>query len=165
MYILIYYMSIIFYIQGKRIMKSLNISFEEKSTWVSLAIMLIVYTGYFSQVYDGLLNGTLDKAAVSGLFIGAVVTLVILEIVLHIVIAAFNHKDADQPRDERDRLFTMKAGNISGWVLGIAVLMIAAHTFIQDLDSTWVANLLLFAVFVSQVTSYALQLVYYRRGY
>ena len=38
-----------------------------------------------------------------------------MEIVLHIVIAAFKHKDADHPRDERDRLFTMKAGNISGW--------------------------------------------------
>lgn len=146
-------------------MKSLNLSFEEKSTWVSLAIILIVFTGYFSQVYDGLLSGTLDKAAVSGLFFGAVITVVILEIVLHIVIAAFSHKDADQPRDERDRLFTMKAGNISGWVLGIAVLMIAAHTFIQELDSIWVANLLLFAVFVSQVTSYALQIAYYRRGY
>lgn len=146
-------------------MKSLNISFEEKSTWASLAIILIVFTGYFSQVYDGLLSGTLDKAAVSGLFFGAVVTVVILEVVLQVVIAALNRKDADQPRDERDRLFAMKAGNISGWVLGIAVLIIAAHTFIQDLDSTWVANLLLFAVFVSQVTSYTLQLVYYRRGY
>ena len=82
----------------------------------------------------------------SGLFVGAVITVIILEIVLHIVIAAFSHKDADQPRDERDRLFTMKAGNISGWVLGIAVLMIAAHTFIQELDSTWIANLLLFAI-------------------
>ena len=146
-------------------MKSLNLSFEEKSTWASLAIILIVFSGYFSQVYDGLIDGTLDKAAVTGLFFGTVVTVVILEIVLHIVIAAFNHRDADQPRDERDRLFAVKAGNISGWVLGIAVLIIAAHTFIQDLDSTWVANLLLFAVFVSQVTSYTLQLVYYRRGY
>ena len=146
-------------------MTSLKLSFEEKSTWASLAIILIVFSGYFSQVYDGLIDGILDKAAVTGLFFGAVVTVVILEIVLHIVIAAFNHRDADQPRDERDRLFAVKAGNISGWVLGIAVLIIAAHTFIQDLDSTWVANLLLFAVFASQVTSYTLQLVYYRRGY
>jgi hypothetical protein len=43
--------------------------------------------------------------------------------------------------------------------------MIAAHTFIQDLNAVWVANLLLFAVFVSQVVSYALQIFYYRRGY
>jgi len=99
-------------------MKSLNISFEEKSTWISLAIITFIFVGYFSQVFEGLVSGNLDKA-----------------------------------------------GNISGWVLGIGVLMIAAHTFIQDLNAVWVANLLLFAVFVSQVVSYALQIFYYRRGY
>lgn len=146
-------------------MKSLNVSFEEKSTWASLVIITFVFAGYFSQVYEGLMSGTLDKASVLGLFIGAVVSIIVLEIILHIVIAILNTKDADQPSDERDRLFSMKAGNISGWVLGIAVLMISAQTFIQDLDSLWVANLLLFSVFVSQVVSYALQIFYYRRGY
>ncbi len=146
-------------------MKSLNMSFEEKSTWVSLAIITFVFTGYFSQVYEGLLSGNLDKAAVTGLFIGAVIAIIVLEVVFHIVIAAQNVKDADRPTDERDRLFSMKAGNISGWVLGIGVLMIAGHTFMKEPDAIWVANLLLFAVFVSQVVSYALQIFYYRRGY
>ena len=146
-------------------MNSLNMSFEEKSTWVSLAIISFVFAGYFSQVYQGLISGTLDKADVFGLFIGAVASIIVLEIVLHIVIAILNVKDADQPGDERDRLFSMRAGNISGWVLGIGVLTISAHTFMQELDPLWVANLLLFAVFVSQVVSYALQIFYYRRGY
>ena len=146
-------------------MKSLNISFGEKSIWISLAIISFIFAGYFSQVYQGLISGTLDKAAVFGLFIGAVASIIILEIVLHIVIAVLNVKDADQPGDERDRLFSMKAGNISGWVLGFGVLIISAHTFMHDLDSLWVANLLLFSVFVSQVVSYALQIFYYRRGY
>lgn len=146
-------------------MKSLNISFEEKSTWASLAIITFIFAGYFSQVYQGLMDGTLHKAAVLGLFIGAVVSIIILEIFLHIVIAIVNTKDAEQHGDERDRLFSMKAGNISGWVLGFGVLIISAQTFIRDLDSLWVANLLLFAVFVSQVVSYALQIFYYRRGY
>lgn len=146
-------------------MKSLNVSFEEKSTWVSLAIITFVFAGYFSQVYEGLMSGTLDKVAVLGLFIGAVISIVVLQIGLHIVIAILNAKDADQTSDERDRLFSMKAGNISGWVLGFGVLTISAQTFMRDLDSLWVANLLLFAVFVSQVVSYALQIFYYRRGY
>ena len=94
-------------------MKSLNVSFEEKSTWISLAIISFVFAGYFSQVYQGLISGTLDKAAVFGLFIGAVVSIIVLEIFLHIVIAVLNAKDADQPGDERDRLFSMKAGNIA----------------------------------------------------
>lgn len=146
-------------------MTSLNISFEEKSTWASLAIITFIFAGYFSQVYQGLMDGTLDKATVLGLFIGAVISIIVLEIILHIVIAMVNTKDAEQHGDERDRLFSMKAGNISGWVLGIGVLIISAKTFMHDLDSLWVANLLLFAVFVSQVVSYVLQIFYYRRGY
>lgn len=146
-------------------MKSLNMSFEEMSTWVSLAIITFVFTGYFSQVYEGLLSGNLDKAAITGLFAGAVITIIVLEIVFHIAISVLNVKDADRSTDERDHLFSMKAGNISGWVLGIGVLIVAGHTFITEPDAIWVANLLLFVVFVSQVVSYALQIFYYRRGY
>jgi hypothetical protein len=146
-------------------MNLFNMSWEEKSTWASLLIILLVFTGYFSQVFEGLAADTLDRAEVSGLFIGAVVSVIVLEILLHIVIAVFNVRDADQPRDERDRQFSMKAGNISGWVLGAAVLTIALHAFMYENSSIWVANLLLFAVFVSQIVSYSLQLFYYRRGY
>ena len=146
-------------------MKSLNVSFEEKSTWASLAIITFIFAGYFSQVYSGLINGTLNKAAITGLFIGAVASIIILEIALHIVIAVLNVKDADHSGDERDRLFSMRAGNIAGWVLGFGVLTIAGHTLMNESDAIWVANLLLFVVFVSQVVSYALQIFYYRRGY
>lgn len=146
-------------------MERLNMSFEEKSTWISLAIILLVFTGYFVQVFDGISTGTLDKADITGLFFGAVITVVVLEVALHIAIAIFNVKDADQSMDERDRLYAVKAGNISGWVLGIGVLTIAAHTFIQDMNSLLVANLLLFMVFISQIASYALKLFYYRRGF
>jgi len=146
-------------------MKSLNMSFEEKSTWISLAIISFIFAGYFSQVFQGLVSGTLEKADVFVLFIGAVVSIIVLEIVLHIVIAVLNVKNADHSGDERDRLFSMRAGNISGWVLGFGVLTIAGHTLMNESDAIWVANLLLFAVFVSQVVSYALQIFYYRRGY
>ena len=143
----------------------MNMSFEEKSTWASLAIILFVFVGYFSQVFEGISTGSLDKADITGLFFGAIVTVIVMEIILHIVITVFNVKDADQSRDERDRLFSMKAGNISGWVLGFGVLVIAAQAFMKDLNALWVANLLLFIVFVSQIVSYALKLFYYRRGY
>ena len=146
-------------------MSSFNMSFEEKSVWASLLIILFVFIAYFSQVFEGLATDSLDKAEISGLFIGAVISVVVLEIVLHIVIAVFNVKDADQPIDERDRLFSMKSGNIAGLVLGISVVMISMMTFVYEFNGVWVANILLFAIFVSQIVSYILQLFYYRRGY
>ena len=142
-----------------------NISFEEKSVWASLVIILLVFTGYFSQVFEGLTSNSLVKAELAGLFVGAVISVIVLEIILHIVIAISNSREADQPRDERDQLIAMKAGNISGWVLGFGVLIIAGQAFMTELSSLWVSNLLLLAVFVSQVCSYVLQLFYYRRGY
>lgn len=152
------------YFKGQN-MKSLNMTFEEKSTWISLGILLFVFSGYFSQVFNELLTDTLNKTEASGLFIGAVVTIVVLQIALHIVIAIFDARNAEQPKDERDKLFAMKAGNISGLILGAGVLVIAAQTFLSDLNSLWVANLLLFIVLVSQVVSDVLRLFYYRRGY
>lgn len=140
-------------------------SFEEKSVWVSLLATLLVFTGYFSRSFEGLAAGTLDKSAVVVMFVAAVIALIVLEIALHIVIAIFSSKDAAGRKDERDRLFAMKAGNISGHVLGFGVLVIAVQALIHDYDALWSANLLLFAVFVSQIASYALQLFYYRRGY
>ena len=143
----------------------MSMSFKEKSIWASLLIILLVYSKYFLYVFKGLADGMLDKGDISGLFLGAVITLVIYHIVFHIILALLNVKQADEPTDERDRMIAHKAGNISGWVLGFAVLMIAAHIFVHNLDALWSANLLLLALVVSQLSSYVMQLFYYRRGY
>lgn len=140
-------------------------SFEEKSVWVSLVVILTVFTGYFSQSFEGLAAGTLERGEALGMFVAAVIAVIVLEVALHIIIAIFSSKDAANPSDERDRLFVIKAGNISGYVLGFGVLVIAVQALIHDQDALWSANLLLFAVFVSQIACYALQLFYYRRGY
>jgi len=142
-----------------------NVTFKEKSTWVSLVIMLFVYYGYFSRVLDGFLNNSLNKGENVGLFIGAVVVLVIFQVVFQIIAALSNVKDADQPTDERDRLFAVKAGNASGWVLSGCVLTIALLIFVEDLNSIWAANLLVLALVISQVVCYIVTLFYYRRGY
>ena len=155
----------IFNTLGGVVMVLSTMSFEEKSVWVSLLVILMVFTGYFSQTFEGLAAGTLDKSTALETFVVAVIAVIVLEIALHIVISNFSPKDADSPRDERDRLFAMRAGNISGYVLGFGVLVVAVQALIHDHDALWSANFLLFAVFVSQIASYALQLFYYRRGY
>lgn len=142
-----------------------DMSFEEKSTWVSLAAILFVYASYFSQVFEGLVNNNLNKGEVAGLFIGAVVILVIIQVVLQIILAASNSKDADRPNDERDRLFALRAGYASDWILSFGILTIAVAIFLKDLDSLWAANLLFLLFVISQVVSYALTLFFYRRGY
>lgn len=142
-----------------------NVSFEEKSSWVSLIIILVVYGKYFSMVFDGLVNNHLNKGENVGLFIGAVVVLVIFQVIFHVIAALSNPKDANQPTDERDRLFSLKAGYASDWVLSFGVLSLAVLVFIKDLNSIWTANLLLLLVVMANVVSYATTIFYYRRGY
>jgi hypothetical protein len=127
--------------------------------------MSLVWVNYFVQVRPALVDGTITREDSVGLFIGAVVTLVILEVVVYIGLAATNLKTADQPSDERDKIITGKAGNISGWVLAICVVMIGSYAMFKDVSSVLIANLLLLALVLSQCVDYAMALFYYRRGW
>ena len=144
---------------------TMNLTFQEKSNWASLIIMSVVWVNYLVRVQPALADGSISRADSIGLFIGAVVILVILEVVVHIVLAVTNPKTADQPSDERDKIITSKAGNISGWVLGICVVMIGSYAMFRDVSSVLIANLLLLALVLAQCVDYAMALFYYRRGW
>lgn len=140
-------------------------SFNEKSIWASLAITVFAFGGYFLDVFQSLTDGSLTRESTLGMFIGVVVTVVVLQIGLHIVLTIANPKEADQPADERDKLFAQKSGNISGWILGVGVLTIAVHSVMDEMSSLLIAHLLLLAVVISHLADNVLQLFYYRRGY
>ena len=110
-------------------------------------------------------TGTINREESIGLFIGAVVVLVTLEIVVHIVLAVTNLRTANKPSDERDKSINSKAGNIAGWVLSFCVVMIGSLAMFKDVSSVLIANLLLLALVMSQCVDYALALFYYRRGW
>ena len=143
----------------------MDLSFQEKSYWASLIIMSVVWVNYFVRIQPALVDGSLSREDSIGLFIGAVVILVILEIITHIVLAATNSKAADQPADERDKSIKRQAGNIAGWVLGVCVVMIGGFAMFKEVSSVLVANLLLLALVMSHCVDYALALFYYRRGF
>lgn len=143
----------------------MNLTFREKSYWASLIIMSAVWVNYFIRVQSHLADGSISRDGSIGLFIGAVVTLVILEIVVHIGLAVTSPKAADQAADERDRIINSKAGNVAGWVLGICVVLIGGFAMFRDVSSVLIANLLLLALVLTQCVDYALALFYYRRGW
>jgi len=143
----------------------MNMTFREKSYWASLLIMSLVWINYFVRIRPALIDGSITRADSAGLFAGALVTLIILEVFVHIVLAVSDPKTADQPSDERDKTIGYKAGNLAGWVLGICVVMIGALAMFRDVSSVLLANLLLLALVLSQCADYALSLYYYRRGW
>ncbi len=84
---------------------------------------------------------------------------------MHIGLAVTSPKAANQAADERDKAISSKAGNISGWILSICVVMIGGLAMFRDVSSVLMANLLLLALVLTQCVDYALALFYYRRGW
>jgi hypothetical protein len=134
--------------------------FREKSAWISLVTTFGVYAYYFWNVADA--DGR-PGPWLLGLLIGCIVILTVLQIFLHILIALRAPRDAMAPSDERERLIARKSTNIgyyiliSGAVIVSAGLMFVGEPFIM-------ANLLLFALVLAELTKYAAQVVYFRRG-
>ena len=138
----------------------MNPSFEERSVWVTLIATLLVLGGYFYVAAGLLAEGITEMAAYVPLFVVAVGLLVVVLIVGHLL-AIIGGKPED--RDERDRQIAWRAEHNSSWLLAVGVLA-AVFGLALPIEKVWIANGLLAALFVSEVMSKLLQLVYYRRG-
>lgn len=139
---------------------AMNASFEEKSVWIQLVGLLVVLGGYFVVAARMFSAGVTVLPPYAGLFIGAVVLLVVVLVAGHIVVAVASRPDGP---DERDRVVGWRAESNSAWVLAAGVFT-AIMGLVAAIDTLWIAHLLLFSLFASEVLKLVLQLVYYRRG-
>ena len=138
----------------------MNTSFEEKSVWVQLISLVVIFAGYFAVAGFMMTQGVPVLVAYVPLFMASVVLLVIMLTAGHIVAVCFGKPEG---RDERDRLIEWRADSVSSHVLGGGVL-IAITGMIFELDNVWIAHFLFLLMFLSEVLKLAMQLVYYRRG-
>ena len=136
--------------------------FQEKSAIVMTGALVIVYGAYFAIVLQWLANSPVDEIVYQPLMIIAIVPLVILAVVSHIVIALANPKEANT-YDERDRLITLRAEQIGGYVLAVGVfagLVLAMAEFAHF----YIANALLLFWVLAEIADGAWKIVLYRRG-
>jgi hypothetical protein len=142
----------------------MNISFKEKSLWISVLVMSLVWAWYFNIIWDGLWALNLVRSEVLVLSAVVVGVIIALQIVLHIIVAIINPKEADQRSDERDAHINRKAGNLSGWVLAIGVFHVWAVASLFDIPSIVLANILLLILVLTQIVNDLLRLLFYSRG-
>ena len=149
-----------------------DFSFREKSLLISLLAVLFAYGGYFARMLGGDVEPTLSGMLVAS--IGVIIVLVLVQIGLHTVLAIIDKDEAMAQADERDLLVASRAARFSHLVLSCAVAVVIGRILIYgaidesaqvvEVSLYEVANLLLFAVVVSEVVNYATQLYFYRRG-
>lgn len=136
-------------------------SFREKSAWITLLSVLLCFGVYYGTMLTG-------QVATHGavrflLFVGCVIGLAVLQAGLHIVAAVLSPKEAQAPRDERERLIDARAHTFGYYVLvtGVLALAVPGHLGHDVID---LMNFALLAVVVATLAVTVAQIVMYRRG-
>ncbi|HEV3061774.1 MAG TPA: hypothetical protein VGY48_26215 [Vicinamibacterales bacterium] len=141
---------------------TIEMSFREKSAWISFVSILLVFGAYFWNVAR-VLGGRVGQDAAYGISIGLLIAFVLLEIVLHIAVAIQAPDEARAPRDERERLIEMRATRVAFQVLVVGAL--AGVGTLHVTRSAWVmSQVVLLAVVVAELVKFGGQIFYFRRG-
>ena len=156
----------------------MNMSFREKSIWISLISTLIVFGDYFFNVISFVgMPEELAKTITLELSIRALFLIILIEIIFQGLLAASNHKAAKFGADERDKLFEYKGNNIGYAVLAIGVFLTLASIVVLEINPSFIeqfkvmktplftAHILLFSFIFSELIRFSSQLYYYRSSY
>jgi hypothetical protein len=137
-------------------------TFQEKSTLTMTAILVLVFGWYFALVLGPIAGSPAREVAYTGLMVAVVVLLVILAAASHVVLAIAFRSQANG-YDERDRLITLQSGEIAGYILAVGVCAGIGLAMMQS-DTFWIAQALIGALVIAEVTEGVSKLVLYRRG-
>lgn len=148
-------MSKIFYFEGAQM------SFQEKSTTLMLAILVVVYGWYFTVIIDMAQSSPIAEISYQPLMLVTMGALGVLAVIGHIFLAVVPPHDGGIS-DERDRQVDLKGEWIGGFVLGTAAVT-GLFLAMAEVESFWVANTLLAGLVLSEVVTSVAKLVYYRR--
>jgi len=135
-------------------------TFQERSALAMTGILVLVFGWYFALVIGEIAKTPAREIAYQGLMVPVVILLVILAALAHAVIAIAAPAQAGS-QDERDRLIGLRGQRIAGYVLatgtvaGLGLAMVQADTF-------WIAQVLLGALVLAEITDGATKLVLYR---
>jgi hypothetical protein len=138
------------------------VPFQEKSTIAMTSALAIVYGAYFAIVAWWLTTTPADKIMYQPLMIIATLPLVILAALSHIVIARANPKEANA-YDERDHLIALRGERIGSYVLAVGVFG-GVVLAMADGSQFFIANALMLAWVLAELTKGATKIVQYRRG-
>lgn len=135
----------------------MDTSFKEKSLWIQLLALVLVFGSYFVQV---ILAGE-GAAHQLGYFIGMLVVLVVINVLGHSVAAVLSPPEHEDERDKRIQLTASRTKAhvlAAGSLITIAVSLILHHEFLT-------LHLLLLFLVIAEVAEKSVQLVYYRKGF
>ena len=138
----------------------MEMSFREKSAWISLVLILLVFAPYFWFVGRSFAGAGHVHV---GTQFGLITLFVILEIVVHVAIGIRSPRDARAPRDEREDLIDLKATRTAFYVL-FAGALISIFTLHVPISAWTLSQFVLLSIVVAELVKFGRQIVLFRRG-
>jgi hypothetical protein len=136
-------------------------SFREKSAWISF-LCLLAFGGFWLRNVILVEVYHVREANPMLAFFSLLGALILAEIVLHIVIAVRDPKEARTPKDEREKLIDLKAARVAFYVL-MAGAWLSIGTLHLNFDRLRIADSVLGAIIVAEMVKLATQIALYRR--
>ena len=141
----------------------MNLTFREKTLWLSLVSLVVVYAVYFATALSDF-SAQIASVHVSA-FVGMLIILITIQIVGNTVLAIANRRElaASVQSDERDTLIRLKGTQLGFYVLVIGVFVSLCLAVLVPGNFVFVHVLLAFWV-LAQATETLSRLIFYRRG-
>ncbi len=141
----------------------MDITFKEKSTWIHLITTLLIFGFYFTKAIYKFINATIEETNLIGLFIAVVISMIIIEVISHIILSIVYRKQSIKEEDERDNLIQSKATKTSYYILVIGV-WITSMSILNISSPFLMANIIMFFFILAEIIGMSIQLYYYRKG-
>jgi hypothetical protein len=133
-------------------------SFQEKSLWLMLVSLILVFGVYFASVLPARSGDVLPHQVV--LFVSLIVLLVVFQIIGHVVLAVVDRRHGT---DERDRIIELKGTRNGSYMLAAGVCASICLALLTEGNFLFTHVLLAFWV-LAQLVEIGSQLALYRRG-
>jgi hypothetical protein len=140
-----------------------EMSFSEKSIWISSTITLMSYVIYWLIILNRAHSTPITEVAYGGVMLASFGAAIVAAIVGHIAVVALSPKEADK-KDQRDRDINRYGDAIGYYVLSLAVLMVLILT-ITNAPHFWIANATHFSCVVATLWNSTVKILAYRRGF
>jgi len=139
-------------------------SFREKSAWISFVLLLLLMLGFATShhyhPHDAQGRDLFNPAT---LFFGILLVFVLLQVVIHLIVALQAPKDARTPKDERERMIELRAARIGFYSLVVCELTAMALFHLHGRAGFLMSSVLL-AIFIAWLIKLGSEIVLYRRG-
>lgn len=160
-------------------------TFREKHLWISIVSTVVIWGVYYWRFGERVLEGGLRQSSFAWdmglMFAGATAVVVVIELVLTLIAHLTTSKAEREARDERETLAALKASHVSLMALIAIIITLSGVAYFAGLGDVVapgagkalttnanamvvIANVLLFAIVVSEMIRFVFTVVLLRRG-